>query len=140
MPHHIVSFVCYESHCAELLSRQGSTAELRLLAAEFSYLDTQLAALAAQLGLEELPATSEDTQPASTGQQGISGTPAPAPKEPATATAAASAATAAGRASGMPPVRNGGRGVVLMGGGTLDQVLATLAVEIPDLRQRVGVP
>lgn len=33
----------------DLLSRQGSTTELRLLAAEFAYLDQQLAALASQL-------------------------------------------------------------------------------------------
>lgn len=36
---------------AGVLTRQGSTAELRLLAAEFTFLDEQLAALAAQVAL-----------------------------------------------------------------------------------------
>jgi len=124
------------SDVAELLSRQGSTAELRLLAAEYGYLDTQLAALAAQVGLEaqvaqagsELggpPALSSDEGP---GQLASSTAPV--------SSAAAVAAAAAGRAMSPTPPSS-----LLVGGpGTLDQVLATLAVEIPDLRQRVGVP
>lgn len=69
--------------CAELLSRSGSSAELELLSAEFSYLDEQLAALVGRLVVN--------------------------PDAPSVASSG-------------------------------EDLLASLANEIPDLRQRVGVP
>mmetsp|Transcript_3050 Transcript_3050/g.8024 ORF Transcript_3050/g.8024 Transcript_3050/m.8024 type:complete len:678 (-) Transcript_3050:373-2406(-) len=88
----------------DVLNRQGSTAELRLLAAEFGYLDEQLAALASQVG-------------------------------------------SSARAVGVSSVEGNGssyRGAAAIGGVgdslVMEDLLASLANDVPDMRQRVGVP
>eukprot|EP00983_Pelagomonas_calceolata_P024373 766651-Pelagomonas_calceolata.AAC.4 len=101
-----------------VLNRQGSTAELRLLAAEFGYLDEQLAALASQTHTYMYTRTCVHTQVGSSA-----------------------------RAVGVSSVEGNGssyRGAAAIGGVgdslVMEDLLASLANDVPDMRQRVGVP
>jgi hypothetical protein len=101
------------------LAREGSTAELALLVAEYALLLEQLDVLAASI----------DSQTGGSGGSSgnsSSGIHAPLPNgaAPTTVSAAAAAATAAA-APGLSLID--------------EDVLAELAAEIPDLRYRVGV-
>ncbi|KAL6761963.1 hypothetical protein V8C86DRAFT_2526853 [Haematococcus lacustris] len=101
----------------DLLSRQNSTTELRLLAAEFSYLDQQLAVLAAQLAGSPSPTSTSS------------------PSTPSAASGAAPAGQQQDPATSSQLVFDVG-GVAV----NMEDLLAALAAEVPDMRQRVGVP
>ena len=110
---------------ADVLSRQGSTAELRLLAAEFTFLDEKLAALAQQAEDEATPAVAL-------------GTSSPAPTHlAASSTSSMDGDGEWGAMAGRPPVAAVGSGGLVL---QVEDMLASLANDIPDLRQRVGVP
>lgn len=119
---------CPHTH-ADLLSRQGSTSELRLLAAEFTYLDSTLSALASRLLLEGAgTGASAGGLPASL-EFDVSAAGLAAGEGAAAGVAAAGGAAGASAASAPS-----GNAMV-----SVEELLATLANEVPDLRQRMGV-
>ncbi|EFJ48119.1 hypothetical protein VOLCADRAFT_104902 [Volvox carteri f. nagariensis] len=107
-----------------LLARDGSTNELALLVAEFALLDEQLTLLAAALEGGTAAAAAAAGGAAEEGAAAAAGGSGSAPAG-GSATAATAAAAAAAAAMG-PALVN-------------DDVLSKLALEIPDMRSRVGV-
>ncbi len=124
---------------ADILRRQGSTAELRLLAAEFAYLDEQLAELAAQIA--PLSTSAATTAPSTAAAPGAGGGGAAALQGAAAtfaANAGAPAAAAGGSQANGASARGGVGGAVVHVRGALTllalQCVACAATSSPDAK------